>query len=692
MSNSNMENYFNDLLKISKEQGFSIAFEKYLNQPEIESTTDNTISYSSPFQYKKNEENEKYDFKILSDKQFSQLIKESKENTQSKEDKESTQILCQKTDNDDNRYSSALLSEYSYGNKKKIIEGVNESSGLPVECYSDRIFENWGKTVNKEHSHIFIPKTKKGIKNIVKWANKNKIKVRAAGYRHTWSDLYCDHNQAIISLLPIEYSENIKLPHPQYDPDNNELHSIEIVKIIEEDGQEKALCRIGAGVTNEHFRQWCLKDGVKTGKWTLPLNVIMVEICIGASNAPICHGAGWDKKTLSDLVHEIEFVNAKGELQTVNSPELLKSAAGAFGLLGITTAITLKLDKMSYASFKPAKIDTCFAVPPINTHIVPKELLSKELNDESLKKATKDFINTAEKSYYAEWFWFPFQNQCWVNTWNNDGKAEDAINYPSKDIIKRQEISAYLFEILFNHRLMDWLPFKKQRVKALTNIAMSSLPTKPETIPLIEALHFRRGINNLRVYDMEFEIPIPACKNDVTKPDWSICQRAWWDCINLVYNVYEITGTIPMDLTLEMRVMGSSNITMAPQFGNTLGTCSIEILTTKTTKLEEWSHFMQLLINKWSEYTDSDGNKLNIRPHWAKQWEGLKIDGMEIEKHFSEVSYKTQLPIFINDLSKIAEEGGYKIEDMFETFDNKLISTIFPFNRETVELTSSIKE
>ena len=66
-------------------------------------------------------------------------------------------------------------------------------------------------------------------------------------------------------------------------------------------------------------------------KYTIPLNVIMSEITFGGSNAPICHGAGLRNKTLSDLVYEIEFVNANGELQKVNDSNQLKAAAGCFG-------------------------------------------------------------------------------------------------------------------------------------------------------------------------------------------------------------------------------------------------------------------------------------------------------------------------------------------------------------------------
>ena len=44
-----------------------------------------------------------------------------------------------------------------------------------------------------------------------------------------------------------------------------------------------------------------------------------------------------------------------GELQIVDDPDILKSISGAFGLMGIVTAITFKMDKMSYAKYHPKK-------------------------------------------------------------------------------------------------------------------------------------------------------------------------------------------------------------------------------------------------------------------------------------------------------------------------------------------------
>jgi hypothetical protein len=42
------------------------------------------------------------------------------------------------------------------------------------------------------------------------------------------------------------------------------------------------------------------------------MNVIMVEISLGGSNQPVCHGAGLTNPSLSDLVEKIYLVNSTG--------------------------------------------------------------------------------------------------------------------------------------------------------------------------------------------------------------------------------------------------------------------------------------------------------------------------------------------------------------------------------------------
>ena len=117
---------------------------------------------------------------------------------------------------------------------------------------------------------------------------------------------------------------------------------------------------------------------------------------------------------------------------------------------------------------------------------------------------------------------------------------------------------------------------------------------------------------------MEFQIPLPPHPSDPAKPDLSIVQRAWWDVINLVYRE-AADGRSPMRLTLELRIMGGSDILMAPQRGNDLGTASIEILTVPGAVPDQWEKFKQEVADIWMGY-EVNGAKLNARPHWAKEW------------------------------------------------------------------------
>jgi hypothetical protein len=71
---------------------------------------------------------------------------------------------------------------------------------------------------------------------------------------------------------------------------------------------------------------------------------------------------------------------------------------------------------------------------------------------------------------------------------------------------------------------------------------------------------------------MEFQIPLAPLPNDPTKPDFTATRKAWWDVINLFYAAKD--NKSPLRLTLELRVMGGSNMLMAPQYGNDLGKMS----------------------------------------------------------------------------------------------------------------------
>jgi len=195
------------------------------------------------------------------------------------------------------------------------------------QVYSDVPFENWGMTVRNTPKYTFFPTTVLGIQNLVKYANKMDLRVRCAGYRHTWSSSFSQDNEILVSFVDLELVTTLPDPSsllPGHYSGAN-VPELKTIELKEQTAPNKRLCRIGAAVTNEEFRYW----SVAGNAWALPCNVIMVEITMGGANAPICHGAGLRHKTLSDYVRRIEYVDCHGQKQIVDDSELIRAAAGA---------------------------------------------------------------------------------------------------------------------------------------------------------------------------------------------------------------------------------------------------------------------------------------------------------------------------------------------------------------------------
>ncbi|KAG8678790.1 hypothetical protein FRC09_019542, partial [Ceratobasidium sp. 395] len=147
-----------------------------------------------------------------------------------------------------------------------------------------------------------------------------------------------------------------------------------------------------------------------------------------------------------------------------------------------------------------------------------------------------------------------------------------------------------------------------------------------------------------------------------------------WDGIKVFYDRIK---DVPMRLTLEMRLTGCSEVILAPQRDNTMGTISIEALTTEVTPGDKWQSFLQQLVDKWTSYTDSKGQPLNSRPHWAQEWKGLKVRGKPIETYLKETAYKEAIPEFRAALETIAKAQGTTVSDMRQTFGNAMIERMF---------------
>ena len=181
------------------------------------------------------------------------------------------------------------------------VPDIREGDGSAVWLRWQEPFANWGGTVHNVPALTAVPRTVTGTAALIGWAALTHRTVRAAGYRHSWTDLFSADGQVLVSMLPPPTVVDLPAIDPAIDP-RDRLQGIDLVGTVVEDGVTKALCRVGAATTNDQFRLWCLSEQGGNWQWTIPVNTIIVEITFGGSNATICHGAGSRHRTLNDLV------------------------------------------------------------------------------------------------------------------------------------------------------------------------------------------------------------------------------------------------------------------------------------------------------------------------------------------------------------------------------------------------------
>merc|ERR1719369_207725 len=142
----------------------------------------------------------------------------------------------------------------------------------------------------------------------------------------------------------------------------------------------------------------------------------MQYMTLGGVMMGTSHGGGISHRTLADSLLEVEYVDAKGDLVTLTDPSLLAVFGGSMGMLGILTSLTYRLEEMSYARFWPQHIKG--GLPSI----LPPP-------GETVPNTTIDWMT----HYYSEFIQYPSHHHSggilWKNTWDNLGRAEDAISH-----------------------------------------------------------------------------------------------------------------------------------------------------------------------------------------------------------------------------------------------------------------------
>lgn len=545
------------------------------------------------------------------------------------------------------------------------------------KVYENRQFKNWADTDQNKPQLTFVPKTVLGLQNIVLFALQNRKRVRCSGHRFSWSPIFSENGEILISLIKPERATSYPniaavIKAPDSGPNGPELKRIELLS--EQTSQGNGLLRIGASATNDELRRWFIDDG----RWALPVNTVLADGTVIGSVSTMSHGGGREHQTLVDQVRQLKYIDCNGALHVVDDPDDINAIAGSMGMFGVITHIVYEVVPMKYAVMKPRKLDVAFAIPPLDKDEIPEALRKEWFEaadaDSRIQAAAEDFERRGANDYFSEWIWFPYQQRVWTQTWNPTTDSTGVTDYPGILLTWRQWLENYLGNLITSSETLSGLPDKWQAsmigyfgLRSLSPYGSDDRETTT-VAKLPNALHHRRGPANMPVRNLEFEIPLPPQPNNPNEPDFSVARRAWWDVIRLVY---EYTESSPLRLGMEMRIMGSSDALLAAQRGNDLGTVSIGILSTVNAARDgQWSGFCQRVVDLWSSSSYSES--LNVRPHWAKEWTGLNMRGQPIEEYMRDVAFADQITEFTDAMEEIGGRHGYGVEDVQARFSNPL--------------------
>jgi len=87
---------------------------------------------------------------------------------------------------------------------------------------------------------------------------------------------------------------------------------------------------------------------------------------------------------------------------------------------------------------------------------------------------------------------------------------------------------------------------------------------------------------------------------------------------------------------------------------------------------------MQQVTDRWTSYrSPENGEFLNARPHWAKEWQGLVVRGKPIESYLRKSAYKDERKEFVKVLEGVVKKRGVSLEETRKRFGNPLLERLF---------------
>ncbi len=414
------------------------------------------------------------------------------------------------------------------------------------DCQTGFTWHNWGKNLTANPSCYCTPKSKEDLPGILQQAKNEGKSIRVLGGGFSWTAM---------------------VPTDGFMIDMTKLNKILSVDTVKQQVTVEAGLAVGQLSTALSGDQYKLSFATET---------VIPWITVGGAVALGCHGTGYSQGTVSDLVVAMEVLLADGTWRTFSAEtdgeEMMDIVRVNLGALGIIYSVTLQ------------------CVPRFNLSAVDD-------GTQRMKDTIGDIKNLVTSHDYVEVFWFPFNENCWIKTWDKTDKPITE-NDPTWGW---DEMKVYLEINSFGKRLMGWADKWPWLTPYVMKFISGLMPQ--QSVIAVSSLVFHYQLFYMPVWDMSYCINIP-------NNDFSLVQKAWMQVVKRIEEWKE-QGKYPQNMVLHTRYIKNSSACLSPASGED-HTCCIEILTYtgNNRPVSDYQTYFQQVEQDWIE--------LGGKPHWGK--------------------------------------------------------------------------
>ncbi len=328
-----------------------------------------------------------------------------------------------------------------------------------------------------------------------------------------------------------------------------------------------------AGVTNRQLNRELARFGL-----CMPWNVVLETVRVAGIVTTGTHGTGKETSTVGDLVEALEIVDSTGRLRLLSEetvgPEVMSAARLGLGLFGVIVRVKLRVVPI-------------YRVRQTDSRVPARDVLSR----------LTDLIQAHQS---VELYWFPFNRDVWMRTIDPTDAPRTAHSHGFW--FKAQNFLQNAWAVIFFKLVMRFAP---GLTPALLRVAFSMLPFHTRVVDLPESHHYRHWIEIMPAGCLEVGFK--------TDPDNANVRRAWEATERLVAE-YAKRGLYPLNISLNMRFIGSSGALLTPAYGDGT-TCYIEIMFLG--RPAGWAEFSSDLCREWLKVPGA-------LPHWSKEFEHVR--------------------------------------------------------------------